>query len=205
MFKNSRFAKKRSGKVMDDETLCGKIKQISEGSESSAREAMHDIYLEMKDSIYTFILLHTGRQNRHLAEDILQDTFVAVYSSAKNFKFHKNPRAWLLAIARNKAISEIRALSRSVSMEGEFFDSEKFSVPFADGTGVESLLSDLSEQDREIVILHVIYGFKHREIAKITKRPLGTITRRYKQSIDSMRENITQNESRFQCGIKNEV
>ena len=189
---------------MDDETLCAKIKQVADNSES-AREAMHDIYAEMKDSIYTFILLHTGRQNRYLAEDIMQETFVAVYGSAKNFKSNKNPRAWLLTIARNKAVSQIRALSRTVTMEGEFFDSEAFSVPFADGTGAESLLSHLSEQDREIVVLHVIYGFKHREIAKIIQRPIGTVMRRYKQSIDSMRENITQNDNRFQCGIKNEV
>ena len=189
---------------MDDEILCGKIKQVSGGSES-AREAMRDIYVEMKDSIYTFILLHTGKQNKYLAEDILQETFVAVYGSAKNFKSNKNPRAWLLTIARNKAVSQIRALSRTVTMEGEFFDSEAFSVPFADGTGAESLLAHLSEQDREIVVLHVIYGFKHREIAKIIQRPLGTVTRRYKQSIDSMRENITQNDNRIQCGIKSEV
>jgi RNA polymerase sigma-70 factor (ECF subfamily) len=166
---------------------------------------MHDIYLEMKDRIFTFILLHVGKQNKQLAEDILHETFIAVYDSAKNFKSFTNPRAWLLTIARNKAVSQIRMLSKTVNMEDEFFDSAAFSTPFIDETDTESLLSCLSEKDKEIVLLHVIYGFKHREIAKLTSQPLGTVTWRYKRSLDAMRKNLTQNDNCNKCNIESEV
>ena len=194
---------------MDDKTLCDKIKQVSDGLETAA-DAMREIYLEMKDKIYTFILLHVGKQNKYLAEDILHETFIAVYDSAKNFRSFTNPRAWLLTIARNKAVSQIRMLSRTVNMEDEFFDSADYSTPFTDETGTESLLSCLSEKDREIVVLHAIYGFKHREIAKITNQPLGTVTSRYKRSLDAMRKSLTITEQspvdkNFKYSIESEV
>jgi DNA-directed RNA polymerase specialized sigma24 family protein len=36
------------------------------------------------------------------------------------------------------------------------------------------LLSILSEADKKIVVLHTVYGFKHREIAELMSLPLGT-------------------------------
>ena len=45
----------------------------------------------------------------------------------------------------------------------------------------------LDESEREIVILHAIWQYKHREIAEILSLPLGTVTWKYKAALAKLR------------------
>ena len=45
----------------------------------------------------------------------------------------------------------------------------------------------LDEEEQRILILHVIWGYKHKEIATILQRPLGTITSKYKRAADKLK------------------
>ena len=50
--------------------------------------------------------------------------------------------------------------------------------------------NNLSLIDRQIVILHIIHGYKNREIAKFLNLPLGTVLWRYNKSIKVLKEKI---------------
>lgn len=45
----------------------------------------------------------------------------------------------------------------------------------------------LGETEREIVLLHAVWGYKHREIARMTGLPLGTVTWKYKTALEKLR------------------
>ena len=53
---------------------------------------------------------------------------------------------------------------------------------------VREVLSLLSESEREIVVMHAMWGFKHREIAKQLGMPLATVLSKYNRSIKKLRE-----------------
>ena len=55
---------------------------------------------------------------------------------------------------------------------------------------LEYAFSILGEQERTIVILHMINGLKHREIAELTGLPLSTVLSKYNRSLKKMKNSI---------------
>jgi len=141
----------------------------------------------MSKDIYNFLLLFC--KDKFTAEDALQETFITIYENAGSYKIFNNPKAWVLTIAKNKLISIIRKNSRITGidiLENNIVDIQTENIVL-DKIQAETLLSLLGADDKRIVLLHTVYGFKHREIAELMNLPLGTVTRRYKQSIDKMK------------------
>lgn len=147
--------------------------------------AMEKIFTGMKDKIYSFVLMYVG--SRQTAEDILQETILDVYQCAKSYRRFENPQAWILTIARNKAVSYLRTAGRETALDEDsplLFISESETESRLD---VLSLLSPLSLQEREIIILHAVSGFKHKEIARLLDLPLGTVCWKYNDAIRKLR------------------
>ena len=52
---------------------------------------------------------------------------------------------------------------------------------------LHALLNCLSAEDRQILILHVAAGLKHREIAAVMAMPLGTVLSRYRRALNRLK------------------
>ena len=61
------------------------------------------------------------------------------------------------------------------------------------------LFSNVTEEERTIVILHVVGGLKHHEIAKMMDIPLGTVLSKYKRTINKLK-NIAKEDSHVKEG-----
>ena len=149
---------------------------------------MKELYENMKKDIYTFLVMFC--KDKYTAEDAVQETFITIYEKSGSYRMYKNPRAWIFTIAKNKAISIIRENNRAANLdtfENDIEDTAQIENIILDKIHADMLLSILSQTDKKIVVLHAVYGFKHREIAELMNLPLGTVTWRYKQSIDKMR------------------
>ncbi len=55
---------------------------------------------------------------------------------------------------------------------------------------IKQIFTILSDIEKEIVILHSVGDLKHREIAKLLDKPLGTVTWTYNQAIKKLRSQI---------------
>ena len=182
-------------------SLSDAIKKIAKGD----KNALKELYENMNKDIYTFLLMFC--KDKFIAEDALQETFISIYENAGNYKISKNPKAWILTIAKNKVISMMRKNSRTLSVdtvENDVLDMQTENVAL-DKIQTDMLLSILSEDDKKIVLLHAVYGLKHREIAEIMNLPLGTVKWRYKQSIDKMKNSEYTDEVFTEKNNKNEV
>ena len=181
-------------------SLSDLIKKTAKGD----KYALQELYYNMSKDIYTFLLMFC--KDKFTAEDALQETFISIYENAGSYKIFNNPKAWILTIAKNKAVSIIRKNSHAVSIEN--MENDTAGVQTEDSVlnkiQADMLLSVLSEDDKKIVLLHTVYGFKHREIAEIMNMPLGTVKWRYKQSIDKMKNSKYADEV-FAQKDKNEV
>ena len=89
------FSADKSKKCTVDEDL---IFKIAEGN----MEALQDLYDAVYDSVYGFALSIT--KNSPDAEDVLQDTFLAVHKNAPDYISKGKPMAWILTIAKNFAL-----------------------------------------------------------------------------------------------------
>jgi RNA polymerase sigma factor (sigma-70 family) len=90
----------RSGHGTSDEAL---ISAIAAGD----RDAMHVLYVRHSVRVYRFVLRLANESS--LAEDLVSEVFIDVWRGARGFKAKSQVFTWLLAIARNKALSAMRA------------------------------------------------------------------------------------------------
>lgn len=161
---------------------------IGEIARNASNESAEELYLLTKDAVYGYAL--SILKNTHDAEDVFHDCFLSVYRSAQNYVPNGKPMAWIFTVARNLCLSKLRARSRFSQIPEEdwenYLESNERISP-EDKIVLEHCLKDLADDERDILLLHVLSGMKHREIAELTDRHLSTILSKYHRTLRKMR------------------
>ncbi len=135
--------------------------------------------------------------NRSVAEEVLQDVFVAVWQRAGDFDaLRGRVEGWMYSIARYRAIDELRR-RRSAGGAYEELDEQ---TPAPDGaradTGVEfaamegalqRCLQALGPTQRRCVTLAFVEGYSHDQIARAVDSPLGTVKSWLRRGLSNLR------------------
>jgi RNA polymerase sigma-70 factor (ECF subfamily) len=137
-----------------------------------------------------FNLLLRVIRDASVAEELLQDTFWQVWQKAEQFEGSGSAAAWLLRIARNKALDQLRRQRcRPQANEDALEKFEHLSTPHSQNTEQEverrwtyqhiaSALEQLPGEQRCCLELAYFDGLSQSEIAVSTHLPLGTIKTR---------------------------
>lgn len=163
---------------MKDIDAC--LQDIAQGSMT----ALQQLYQELHRSIYALLLSIV--KNKSLAEDLLQETFITVYSKAHLYVPRTNGRAWVFRIARNLAYDALRKAKFTAPLEMNSGDGASLPNSRVENLDLMSALLELDEADRQIVVLHVVAGFKHREIADFLSLPHSTVRWRYRRALSKL-------------------
>ncbi|MBR2974450.1 MAG: RNA polymerase sigma factor, partial [Clostridia bacterium] len=99
-----------------------------------------------------------------------------------------NFSAWMLQIAKNLAFNHLNKAKRVVATD----DFSTYSVDAKVDEMTEILNKALSLDERQVVVLHAVAGYKHREIAQIVGKPIGTVTWVYKNALAKLKKYLTQ-------------
>lgn len=129
----------------------------------------------------------------------MQDTYVKILSAAHLYKPMGKPLAWMFTIARNLHYSNVRKDKRNISLEPEeISDNKRFSyvTDINDRIVLEGVLSLLSEEEREIVMLYAVSGMKHKEIAESLGLKLSTTLSKYHRALKKLRKYLEGKEAR---------
>jgi RNA polymerase sigma-70 factor, ECF subfamily len=129
------------------------------------------------------------------AEDAMQEIFVQVWKSAWRFDARIGPEAVFVAtIARRKLIDRMRSWSRQpalVSLDEEQFEMEAHAsmeaVASMDLDTAARALGQLAPDQRELVMMGVVHGLSHSEIARATGKPLGTVKAKMRRGLAKIR------------------
>lgn len=114
----------------------------------------------------------------HLAEDVLSETMLAVWTDARRFRGDSSPRTWLYAIGRNKATDRLR---QRIAWPLEVLDGQRTDAGTDEvdtRVAVQQALERLPADQREVVELAFFHGFAYEEIARIMRCPLNTVKTR---------------------------
>lgn len=143
------------------------------------RQALRALYDQASPRMLGIAMRMMGR--RDLAEEAVQDAFVAVWEAAGRFDASKGKaQAWLSTIVRRKAIDRLRAnpwLTKEISEPedlsvAEYFDGDASKV---DAMAVRHCMGELGESERRALTLVYYYGLSHRELRVRMNAPLGTV------------------------------
>ena len=130
-----------------------------------------------------------------LAEDITQDTYVSFLDNVENYKYENSIYGYLTIIARNKSIN-IYNKNKRITYDDELLNNVKTPIPEKNNDlDIDEILSLIEkEEEREIVIYHIVLDYTFKEIANIMHKPLGTILWKYNKTIKYLREKVTKYE-----------
>src|SRR5256712_8173694 len=135
-------------------------------------EAMEALYRAFETPVYTLALRML--RNSEDAEDVLQETFLEVVRSIKQYRGEGHLWGWLKRIAASKALMRIR---RNQVRATEELDEEATAghptagVPLQ--VDLERAFERLSETSRSVVWLHDVEGYTHEEIAESMGRTVS--------------------------------
>ncbi len=159
------------------------------------KEALADLYNETSTGVYAFAL--SILKNAQDAEDVLHDCFVRIYSSAGSYTTTGKPMAWILTIAKNMCFGKIRAQKRYADNEVEDWQgalSANENLQVEDKMVLAACFEHLSDEERNILVLYAVSGFKHREIASMLNISLSTVLSKYHRALKKLRNHIAKGE-----------
>jgi RNA polymerase sigma-70 factor (ECF subfamily) len=144
---------------------------------------MQVLYARHHVRVYRFVLRLT--QHRSLAEDLVSEVFLDVWRRANSFKAKSQVSTWLLAIARNKALSAMRVrLDEQLDEHAaasfiDLADDAETAMSKRDRSAtIQKCLAQLSPVHREVLDLVYYHERSVDEVAEIVGAPVSTVKTR---------------------------
>jgi len=134
-------------------------------------------------------------QERGEAEDVLQEVFLSVWTRASTYRPAAGPPiAWLVGIARNRAIDRLRAIGVRVhAVEAAHSpaaaDSPESQVERGE---VSRALAALPAEQRVLIENAYYLGLTHSELADRFQLPLGTVKTRVRTGMLALRQQLSE-------------
>lgn len=143
-------------------------------------EAIKNSLVAAIPNLRAFAISLTGNADR--ADDLVQEALVKAWDKIDTFQEGTNLKAWLFTILRNAYFSEFRKRRREVA-DGDGEYSSKLAVQPAqhghlDLNDLSVALEQLSEDQREAILLVAAEGFSYEEAAEISGCAVGTVKSR---------------------------
>ncbi len=177
--------------LTDSEALEKYISDIVGGD----TDALGRIYDMTYASVFAYAL--SILKNRHDAEDVLHECYISIMNSAESYKPEKKPMAWIMTITRNLCYMKLRRHKTNSFIPIEDAVNvldDKEEATLEDRIVLRECLASLSDEEREIVILHAVSGFRHREIAEMLDLALPTVLSKYSRAIHKLKKLLTKGE-----------
>ncbi len=162
------------------------LKLVSKGDEKAFRQLYDNTY--GKVSLY----LHRLISDDSLVEDVLIETYAAVWKGAKNFKGKSKVSTWIIGIARNIAMNELRKLKKPHEDIDAHYDIADNSLPDTESFDrpalIKKALSKLSVKHREVLDLVFFNEMKYPEVSELLDVPLSTVKTRVFYAKDALKD-----------------
>lgn len=160
-------------------------------------QALNDLYAQYGGLLMGYLIMRTG--DRTLAEEIMQDTMLAVWEHAGQFERRSKVKTWLLTIARNRAINAHRRKQVNVIQLSDVFamqSDDTGPIEFVErdirAQAVRHAIQTLPEAQREVLTLVFYHQLAMHEIANVLDISVGTVKSRLHRAKDLLRRVLLQ-------------
>jgi RNA polymerase sigma-70 factor (ECF subfamily) len=164
---------------------------------SGSRSAVGKIYAREKDQLRA--VAHRIVRDKSRAEDVIHDAFAQILRYAKNFDPARgSARGWIYAIVRNTALKMQENARRELALEEDTLNAicereQTFANPAScilDSMALRTMLDQLEPNRRASLLLAIIDGRTHEEIAEYLRVPVGTVKAWIRRELMAMRRRL---------------
>ena len=169
---------------MDNRRIDDLLRRLREGDDA----AFEELYVGTLRGVYAF--LYSYFRDHHDAEDASQTVYLKIKLNIHSYK-NGGGRAWMLEIAKNYALNELKVRRRVQLVDGTEELSALTGGAPDDKPGelelIDIMKKTLTEEEERITVLHVLWGYKHRDIGRILSLPPATVRSKYSRAMEKMR------------------
>jgi RNA polymerase sigma-70 factor, ECF subfamily len=140
------------------------------------------------DDVWRYVSSKLRR--REDAEDATMETFAHAIQNFDRAKKADSPKLWLLAIARNKVHDTLRKRYRRAESPLEERSEAPFEADNPHRDELQQALSELPDQQREVLLLMYVNGLSIREIARAIRRSDAATNSLLQRARQSLRERM---------------
>ena len=148
-------------------------------------------------------------RNKQDAEEVLNDTFVKVFSKIDQYRPEQPFNGWIATIAVNSSIDQLRKHKNEIQLTDlqEDYQHQVIDVHQWSESGEEKILpliQELSPQYRLVFNLYVFEDYNHEEIATKLGISVGTSKSNYSRARKIIKDKIAQN-PHYQMMLKSAI
>lgn len=144
-------------------------------------------------------------RDAQIAEDMVQEIFLRIWRKPESYVAQRGRFVtWLTSVTRNRAVDEIRSRGRRFRYETASPEEQEREVPAPDTNDpaltaelldqrrlILAALSQIPQEQRQIIELAYFGGFTQQEIAQRLSQPLGTVKTRIRLGMQKLRVALT--------------
>jgi RNA polymerase sigma factor (sigma-70 family) len=165
--------------------------------QGGSREAFAELFARYRGPLYGFFRRRLGGDSR--AEDLMQETFLAVIRATARYEPRALVRTYLYGIAMNLLLTERRRIQRD---SGE----ETTEEPSTNDAREEVLwlrqaMAKVDDGDREVLMLREYEQLSYAEIAELMKVPVNTVRSRLFRARMALREALEGKTQASEAGV----
>jgi len=157
------------------------------------------LYDRYKNRVFGFLIRMTG--NREIAEDLLQDTFLAAMRNANQFDRNRSFLSWIFGIAHKRTIDYFRHVKVENEHQGDAEGAlgkspEAPDVNFSNAqvrSVINEAIKTLDPSQREVFLLRELGDVPFKEIAEIMNCPINTALGRMRLALKNIRKDLKRN------------
>ena len=145
-------------------------------------------FMELYESVYKdlYRLAYYYLGNSQDAEDMVSETVLKAYEKFDSLHKKEAFKSWIFKILVNQCRDFLRkkASRRTVELVNE----KAFEPDMMDNVIAQDILSILSEEERQIVALVVLGGYKQEEISKLLHMKYSTVRTKYRRALKKLEQ-----------------
>jgi len=168
----------------DDAVL---LRRAAQGDEN----AFEQLYARHSVALFNYLLRLVRRSE--IAEEILQETFIAVWQQAALFEGRSAVKTWIFRIGHHKAVSWLRRNQKHLNLDENILLEKKSAFrenadlrAWEETDALRQALDLLSPKHRSVVELAYGQGMTYKEIAWVLGCPVGTVKSRMKYALQHL-------------------
>ena len=157
--------------------------------------ALADLYARLAAPLSAYLALIV--RDSHLREEVVQDTFLAVWNGAERFRGDASARSWVFSIARRRAIDALRRRKTPVLLDLTGEDRvdrspgpEEIVIARFSAAAINGAIARLAPIHQEVLMLIFTHGLSYAETAEVIAVPVGTVKSRLSHARRALRNEL---------------
>lgn len=162
------------------------IKKLVKLSKEGSAKAFGELYEIYSKDMYNFAYYYLG--DTHHAQDAVSDAVCSAFASVRSLKKDNAFKSWLFTILLRSCQKQLKYIieQRNTSDIQEHTEIKATDNDFHLTIELKEALLQLSEEERQIVLLSIVCSYKSGEIGEMLSMPSGTVRSKLSRATDKL-------------------